>query len=179
MKISQYANATPLGVSSKLIGTNVSANDETANFTISDVLALRPDAEMYMINNTTDTVVATVNVPVKVEGTTTSGVLSGFTMPSNNRLTYTGTSSVTVFASVSFTAYRTAGSDATIEAVVYKNGTTPQVNTTTKTLITLDRASGLSQGFITLATNDYIELWLVNTTDATDVLVNTMNFSVV
>jgi hypothetical protein len=46
-------------------------------------------------------------------------------------------------------------------------------------LITLNRASGLSQGFITLATNDYIELWLVNTTDATDVLVNTMNFSVV
>jgi hypothetical protein len=134
---------------------------------------------MYMINNVTDTVVATINVPVKVAGTTTSGVLSGFTMPSNNRLTYTGTSSVTVFASVSFTAYRTAGSDATIEAVVYKNGTTPQVNTTTKTLITLDRASGLSQGFITLATNDYIELWLVNTTDATDVLVNTMNFSVV
>jgi endonuclease YncB( thermonuclease family) len=40
MKISQYANATPLGVSSKLIGTNVSANDETANFTISDVLGL-------------------------------------------------------------------------------------------------------------------------------------------
>jgi hypothetical protein len=30
-----------------------------------------------------------------------------------------------------------------------------------------------------LATNDYIELWLVNTTDATDILVNTMNFSVV
>lgn len=40
MKISQYANATPLGVSSKLIGTNVSADDQTANFTISDVLQL-------------------------------------------------------------------------------------------------------------------------------------------
>lgn len=48
MKISQYANATPLGVSSKLIGTNVSANDETANFTIADVLQL---ADAYFAPN--------------------------------------------------------------------------------------------------------------------------------
>ena len=178
-KINSYATQGTPVLADKLIGTDTANSDATKNFTIGDILSLQPVAEMYMTNNVTDTVIATVNVPVKMAGTTTSGVLSGFTMPSSNRLTYTGTDSVTLFVSASFTAYRTAGADATVEAIVYKNGTTPQTSTTTKTFITLNRVSGVSQGFITLATNDYIELWLVNTTDATDILVNTMNFSVV
>jgi hypothetical protein len=81
MKISQYANATPLGVSSKLIGTNVSANDETANFTISDVLGLgdayfAPNDYGSFFDNTTQTAASGTIEAIRYNNTLNSNNVS-------------------------------------------------------------------------------------------------------
>ena len=95
MKISQYANATPLGVSSKLIGTNVSADDQTANFTIADVLQLgdayyAPNDFGSFHDTTTQTVTSGQIAAMKYNVTTNSNNVSiGLDGSSNpNKITF-------------------------------------------------------------------------------------------
>ena len=63
-KINSYATQGTPVLADKLIGTDTANSDATKNFTIGDILSLQPVAEMYMTNIVTDTVIATVNVPV-------------------------------------------------------------------------------------------------------------------
>ena len=135
---------------------------------------------LYMINNATDTTIGgpNVNVWVKAAGTTTSGSLSKFTMPSNNRLTYTGAFSQSFMVYVN-TAVRSAASNQNISIGVAKNGTIlPESEMTIRTSTANQEHPGSTLSVIDMVATDYIELFVKNT-GSTDVRVSDLNMNIV
>jgi len=134
---------------------------------------------MYMLNNTTDTAigVSNVNVWVKATGTTTSGTNSKFTH-TTNRLTYNGAFTNSFLVTLNVTA-RSAGVNQIISIGVAKNGTIITesegiIRTTTSNV----EHGGSTQAVVELVANDYVELYVRNTS-STDIRVTDFNFNVV
>jgi hypothetical protein len=95
--------------------------------------------------------------PAKFAGTTVAGALSNFTMPSNNRLKYTGTSTVVVRVDLNLSVKKGAGSSSVLQIPLYKNGAV-----VANKLITLTGTDYQDVGltwFVPMSTNDYIESW--------------------
>ena len=135
---------------------------------------------LYMINNATDTTIGgpNVNVWVKAAGTTTSGSLSKFTMPSNNRLTYTGAFNQSFMVYVN-TAVRSAASNQNISIGVAKNGTIlAESEMTIRTSTANQEHPGSTLAIIDMVATDYIELFVRNT-GSTDVRVSDLNMNIV
>ena len=134
---------------------------------------------MYMLNNTTDTAigVSNVNVWVKATGTTTSGTNSKFTH-TTNRLTYNGAFTNSFLVTLNATV-RSAGTNQSISIGVAKNGT---IITESEGIVRTATANvehgGSTQAVLEMVANDYIELFVRNTS-STDIRVTDFNFNVV
>ncbi len=133
------------------------------------------------ISTATPTVIAIKNTKYKVEGTTTSANLFRVTSPSNNKLTYTGTKTRKFMALVCLSAIYNGSSSDFISFSFYlaKNGVLlPESKQST---LLLNNATPVSLSIscnVVLNPNDYVEVYVVNNTDATDVIVQTLNFSI-
>ncbi len=122
--------------------------------------------------------IVTVNVPVKIAGTTTSTGLFRVTSPSNNRLTYTGakTEEFQVICSVTATAL---SNNKSFSVHIFKNGIRLPQSTQS-----LKLPSGVAAGSITLSCivnlvpNDYVEVWVENNSDNTDITFENLNLSI-
>lgn len=148
-------------------GTSASTTTEvgritgTGDFVSSGTLyGRRASGMVYMEGNATATTL-TANVWTKLGGATiASGSLNKFTSPVSNRLTYTGSNQVIALIDVSATLNFSAGGGATTRSIaIFKNGT--QI---TPSLMSEDSASGINinlstQAFVSLVTNDYIEVY--------------------
>ena len=135
---------------------------------------------IYMINNATDTTIGTtnVNVWVKAAGTTTSGSLSKFTSPSNNRLTYTGAFSQSFMIQVN-ASVRSSGTNQIISIGVAKNRTIlAETEMTIRTSINNQEYPGSTLAVIDMVATDYIELFVKNTGSA-EVRVSDFNMNIV
>lgn len=115
---------------------------------------------VYMEGNATTTTL-TANVWAKLNGSTiASGFLNQFTSPVSNRLTYTGTNQIIALVYASTTLNFSAGGGGTVRSIsIFKNGI--QI---TPSLMSEDIASGTNisistQAFVSLTTNDYIEVY--------------------
>ena len=134
--------------------------------------------EIY-ISTPVETVVAAPSTPVKALGTTSLGTgltPIRFTMPANNRLTYTGDHDMVmhIVASVSVTC---ASNNQTLGFCVAKNDVVYAPSAISMRISTgADVQSVSVSAAIELSTNDYVELWLENTTTAANVTIETMNF---
>ena len=134
---------------------------------------------MYMLNNTTDTAigVSNVNVWVKATGTTTTGTNSKFTH-TTNRLTYNGAFTNSFLVTVNATV-RSAGTNQSVSIGVAKNGT---IITESEGIVRTATANvehgGSTQAVLEMVANDYIELFVRNTS-STDIRVTDFNFNVV
>lgn len=134
---------------------------------------------MYMLNNTTDTTigVANVNTWVKATGTTTSGTNSKFTH-TTNKLTYNGAFTNSFLVTVNATV-RSGGTNQLISIGVAKNGTTaPESEGIIRTTTSNVEHGGSTQAVVELVANDYVELYVRNTS-STDIRVTDFNFNVV
>ena len=124
------------------------------------------------------TPIATVNVPMKVSGTTTAANLFRVTNPANNRITYTGTKARNFQAMVSL-SLTSAANTKEYSFFIAKNGTIlPESKQTVKILNSGDENSLTVSCTVQLATNDYVEVWVEDNTDATDPTIQTMNLSI-
>ena len=135
---------------------------------------------LYMINNATDTTIGVPNVGVwvKASGTTTSGSLSKFTMPSNNRLTYTGAFNQSFMVHVNASVRSSLGSQV-ISIGVAKNGTIlAETEMTIRTTTANQEHPGSTLAVIDMVATDYIELFVKNT-GSTDVRVSDLNMNIV
>ena len=127
------------------------------------------------------TAVVTQDVYLKVAGTTTElTAMNNLAMSGNNKLLYSGSEDFHfhVACSITMTA---VGSNKKIAFRLAKNGdatTADAVATTiTRTVGTgTDFGAVAIHGDFTLSTNDYIELWGANSTDATDFTVTNFYF---
>ncbi len=128
----------------------------------------------YMTNNATVTPIASAGVEYKIEGTTTPKAINQKFTHTNNRLTYTGglDREFQISATVSFTS----GNNKVIGLYINKNGTIISDSEMYATTSGSGRAESIHvQTVLPLTANDYIELWIENDTDATDVTVEFLN----
>jgi len=93
--------------------------------------------------------------------TTAGGIPSNFTEANTARLTYTGTDSVPMSISYSVSLDQTSGSGRDLVIAIYKNGSVSNgYSVVTTTTGEKHNMSGVHT--VTLATNDYIELYILN-----------------
>lgn len=134
---------------------------------------------LYVSSSATTTISA-VNTPAKVAGTTaliaTDG---GFSMPANNRLTYLDPADVYALALVSM-SITAASSNQVISHTIALNGT-PVASTEVQRKVGTSSDVGHvgDFGFFTLTTNDYLEVWVENTTSDADITAEFLNFGVI
>lgn len=158
----------------------VQFNDNKALFT--NCKGVSNSAEIgqcYFTNNTTQNTIATTGVFEKILGTTSASAVNQKFSHTNNSLTYTGgiTRSFRVTASCSAQAITTNATTILVRAA--KNGTTiAESESQATTSATLRNENFYSQAIIELATNDYLELWIANATNANNVLVTELNMIV-
>lgn len=130
------------------------------------------------ISTATSTTIATINTPVKASGTTSSVNLYRVTFPANNRLMYSGTKTRYFKASCSLTAFAISNNQV-FSFYIAKNGTImPESKQTFKLTNNTDQNSLTISCTVSLATNDYIEVWVANNTSSSDVTIPTLNLAI-
>ena len=136
-----------------------------------------PMGEITMIGNASATDITVQSTEVLVAGTTTltAGVVS-FDQPQNNRLRYTGTTTALMHVACTMSYTVASGSNQELEFRLYKNG---NPITASEIVDSCSAATGVESSaihvFVSLATNDYIEVWCANNSGTGDITVRTMN----
>lgn len=128
-----------------------------------------------MIGNATPTTVSFSGVPTKILGTTLSGSINQKFSHSNNRLTYTGAlpRSFLVSAVASVTS---VGSSKKVGLYVAKNNSAIPESEIYATTNAAGRSESVStQEILQLVTNDYVEIWIENDTDTSNLTVTELN----
>lgn len=129
------------------------------------------------ITTPVNTSFSAINTPTKVLGTTTNTGLFRVDMPVNNRIQYTGTKTrrFQVICSLSIAS---SGNNKYYSFYIYKNGVQlPESRQALKLGANADKGSVTLSCTVELDANDYIEVWVENNTDATPLIVETMNFA--
>ena len=135
---------------------------------------------IYMLNNTTGTPTNNTALWFKASGVTTPmGTNSKFSTPVDNRLTYTGAFSQSFMVTINCNV-RTSVSTQNIDIGVAKNGTI--ISESAMTILCQAGSTpsfGSTQIVTELTTNDYIELFVKNTSSANNVIVSDFNMNCV
>lgn len=111
--------------------------------------------------------------PAKAEGTTAAqdGNIN-FTISTSNRLTYTGVMTEEFHVTMSLGLTKSAGGSTTGSHHLYKNGSLVVGSTVNRTYANATDAGSVSVvAHVSLATNDFIELW-IETSNGDDLTVN-------
>ena len=134
---------------------------------------------LHMIDNTTATAITGTASYFKAAGTTTAMTTnSKFTSPSSNRLTYTGAFTQSFFVTVNCNV-RTSVSTQTVNIVIAKNGSVIMDSEMTILCAAGSTPSfGGTQTVVELTANDYIELFVRNTSSVNNIIVSDLNMNV-
>lgn len=132
--------------------------DGSGNF----VLTGTPHGQVHFYNLATPYTLTYPSAFTKLAPTTTAGgVPSNFTESTTARLTYTGTDTVPVSISYSVSLDQTSGADRDLIIAIYKNGSVANgYAITTTTTGQKHNMSGVHT--ISMATGDYVELYILN-----------------
>ena len=136
-----------------------------------------PTGAIYVSTSLTTTI-STANTPVKVAGNTTSIGLVSISTPSDNRMVYTGTE--TRFFQYTVSISFTAANNRTFRFSIAKGsgaGAASVITSSKQPIRTLGSPVHVSlTGLVELATDDYLEVWVENNTNADNLTVDTMSF---
>ena len=128
----------------------------------------------FMTNNATTTTISTVDTPVKALGTTTANTINQKFTHTDNRLTYVG--ALIRDFQVTATISLTSGNNKVIGVYVAKNGTVITSSEMYSTTSGSGRAESVTcQTILELNENDYVEIWVENSSNADDVTVEYLN----
>lgn len=132
----------------------------------------------YMTANATVTDIVTQNVAVKVAGTTTAASVNQKFTHTNNRLTYSG--AISRFFSVTVTSSIVGAVNAQHSTYVYKGGVVVPESIGSGTTTSAGDAENItSQCVVYLETGDYVEVFIENNDNTTDVTVESLNMMIV
>jgi len=130
-----------------------------------------------MAANATATTITSSGTYYKVAGTTTANTLYLFTH-TDNRLTYTGTPTHFFRIMASPISMISAGTNVVVSLKFAKNGTVIGYPSTRKINTGSDVGSASCHFGVSLATNDYIELFITNETNTSTVTVEDLFISI-
>lgn len=132
--------------------------------------------QMYYTNNTVQNPIATTNVFEKIEGITTASAINQKFSHTSNRLTYTGGLARSFKITAAISANSVTTQSVIIKTRIAKNGTTLAESESQATTSATGRNENfLSQAIVELTTNDFIEVFIANETNANNLLVTELN----
>ncbi len=131
-------------------------------------------AHYYMVGNSAATAVSVINTFYKVAGSTTAGpVVEKFDL-ANNRATYVG--SRIGFYKITAVLALTSGANNVIYTRIGKNGTSSASSENATTANAAGRAeNAVSQDILQLSANDYIEVFVSNSTGTNNITVEDLS----
>ena len=128
----------------------------------------------FMFNNATVTTVASSGVAYKILGTTTANAINQKFTHTDNRATYVG--AITRDFQISATASFTSGNNQVIGLYVAKNGSIVTDSEMYATTSGSGKAESIHiQTILQLSENDYVEIWIENSTSASNITVEYLN----
>jgi hypothetical protein len=176
LTVSGNNNSTTLSATTLSATTIYSANTELS-LIVSNIIANNVSyGEMYMLANATATVISNTTSFFRMSGTTNAGNLKNFTAPATNRITYTGATNITASTNVNMSV-TSASNNQVIRITIFKTGTQIAATEFEMKLTPSNNTQPISLAFITsLAQNDYLEVYLKNTTGANNITINSLQF---
>lgn len=151
-----------VGINVNTVGTTIEISNDLASIY----------GVVYMQGNATATVIASTSTPVKVGGTWTTDITSSFTATTGGRLTYTGTETQVVRIDCALTLSPVSGANQHISAYIAKNGS---VVTASRQETHVSNGTDMNMSVCwqsSLATNDYIEVFVQNGTAVNNITVS-------
>ena len=136
----------------------------------------RPDALVFLLNNVTETSISTINTPVIISGTYNEERVSHFSSNSSGRITYVGEKNFVTPIKVGGSVVA-ASTNKVITFYIAKNGTVVS-NSGISINSTANQRAFVLMWQLDMAPNDYIEVFVENNTDTTNVTVSDMNIVV-
>ncbi len=171
--VASTGRATLLGMFFTGTGTplvNITVDDTQWDFNgVSPLADTASKGLVHVQGNATETVIASVNVPVRTAATWTADLERRFTINTNGVVTYIGLSPITVTIFTRATVNNVGGGTDTLSLYLGLN-TVAIAGTAASSAIT--SAGNISTGWVlTLATNDTIEQMVENNTDTSNIVV--------
>jgi len=127
--------------------------------------------QVTMQGNSTATTIATQGTPVKVAGTWVVQTESNFTGNTTGRLTYNGSTTEVVSASVSITFSHAAGGTDDLAVYIAKNGSVITASKLTRAVTGSARGNVGTFFNVSMDTSDYLEVFVANDSDTNDITV--------
>lgn len=163
-----YAKADPAGDS-----------DLFAQIDTGTVSPLIPKfGSLSMINNLVKTSILAQNTPAKIAGSTSVNATRQFSMPANNRLQYDGTSTAWALILIQ-TSWASDVANKTQGPVVAVNGTPLASSANNEDASNVFRQATGAMAIFRLSPGDYVEAFVENLTDGTDVTVRNLQLIVI
>jgi hypothetical protein len=128
-------------------------------------------AQVTMQGNATATTIATQGTPVKVAGTWVVQTESNFTGNTTGRLTYNGSTTEVVSASVSITFSHAAGGTDDLAVYIAKNGSVITGSKLTRAVTGSARGNVGTFFNVSMDTSDYLEVFVANDSDTNNITV--------
>ena len=127
--------------------------------------------QVTMQGNATATTIATQGTPVKVAGTWVVQTESNFTGNTTGRLTYNGSTTEVVSASVSITFSHAAGGSDDLAVYIAKNGSVITASKLTRAVTSSARGNVGTFFNVSMDTSDYLEVFVANDSDTNNITV--------
>jgi hypothetical protein len=132
--------------------------------------------QYYLLNNSTPTTISSQNTFQKILGTTSPNSANQNFSHSNNRLTYTGLSSRFFKVTANAVINPVETNVISIATRIAKNNVTSVESESEVILYAVDENNPLNnQAIISLATNDFVEVWVSNKTNTNSVVCKELN----
>ncbi len=128
-------------------------------------------AQVTMQGNATATTIATQGTPVKVAGTWVVQTESNFTGNTTGRLTYNGSTTEVVSASVSITFSHAAGGTDDLAVYIAKNGSVITASKLTRAVTGSARGNVGTFFNVSMDNSDYLEVFVANDSDTNNITV--------
>ncbi len=129
------------------------------------------DCLMSMVANATETVIAVATTPVLVAGSWTEEDAFFFTSDAAGQMTYIGEKDVEIDVNMSFSAAPVSGSNKSVNFYAAKNGAHIPNSRAFNNISTGDASRTTLLWRVSLSQNDYIEAFVANDTDTTNILI--------
>jgi hypothetical protein len=158
---------------SLVAGTGITLTAASSTITITNTPAVaQVRGQVYMQGNATATVIASTATPVLVAGTWTVDLSTNATCTTAGRITYTGTTTQILTINAAISLDPVSGSNQNLQVYLYKNGSAIAGSRIESKVNTGEHLAVPLVYQISMATNDYIEIYVQNSTATNNITVS-------
>jgi len=155
-------------------GFGVKLNGATLSLGASGISVRALSRGVMSLASTATTTIAAPYTFVLVSGTTIASFTRSFSVSATNRITYTGTPAITARMHYTASVHAETTGAIRIQVKVTQNGTSVSQTSTSITEASLGDQHLSGCAYFSLATNDYLEMFVANYTNTVNVVFETM-----